>query len=101
MDDFEEQKRQAEQRVLEMNRRYRQKAGMPPVPDFVELPHKPQTLSTPTPSSRKGPTDLLRILKLDSLKTDPDRLLLLGLFLLLSGEETDEWLLYALLYIML
>ncbi len=98
MQNFEQQRREAEERVKEMNRSYRQKAGLDQ--------SKPQekgddTAHTNTFSSTRRPVDILKILRLDSLKGDPDRLLLIGIFLLLSGEEADELLLYALLYIML
>lgn len=98
MDNFEQQRIEAEQRVRDMNRIYREKAG-------IQINTKNKTTEKETikeiSSGKKRPTELLKMLKLDSLKSDPDRLLLLGLFLLLSSEEADEWLLYALLYIML
>jgi hypothetical protein len=98
MQDFEQQRREAEERVKEMNRSYRQKAGL----DQNKPQEKPMDTSvTNTFSSTRRPVDILKLLRLDSLKGDPDRLLLIGVFLLLSGEEADELLLYALLYIML
>ena len=90
---------------------------MPPTPSFVATPHQTHNTAYPntaTPTAhnnftekndnfqpKRRPFDILKMLKLESLKNDPDRLLVLGLFLLLSGEETDELLMYALLYIML
>lgn len=105
MTDFQRQKTEAEKRAVEMNNSYRKKQNMPPVPDFVrietpiekEINVKPAQVKTGV----RRPMDFLKMLKLDALKDDPDRLLILGLFLLLSGEETDEKLLFALLYIML
>ncbi len=97
MQDFEQQRREAEARVREMNRTYRQKAGI------EQNNIKPQEVKEKTPdnSAIRRPSDLLKMLRLDNLKGDSDRLLLLGIFLLLSGEDADELLLYALLYIML
>lgn len=98
MQTFEQQRKEAEERVKEMNRSYRQKAGLDQT--------KPQENSNASHtvnafSSTRRPIDILKLLRLDGLKNDPDRLLLIGIFLLLSGEEADELLLYALLYIML
>ena len=98
MDNFEQQRIEAEQRVRDMNRAYREKAGLQTNPkEQPQNKEPPKEVSAP----KRRPAELLKMLKLDSLKSDPDRLLLLGLFLLLSSEEADEWLLYALLYIML
>ncbi len=90
MTDFERQKAEAEQRVKEMNRRYTEKAAAKPAEE------KPQ----PKPQ-KSTPFDIFKLLKLDSFRADSDRLLLLGLFLLLNSQEADELLLYALIYIML
>ena len=98
MDNFEQQRIEAQQRVIDMNRAYREKAGLQ-TKQKEETKDKEQSKEFTAPKRR--PAELLKMLKLDSLKNDPDRLLLLGLFLLLSSEEADEWLLYALLYIML
>ena len=53
------------------------------------------------PERRQNALDIMKLIRFDSVKTDPDRLLLLGVLLLLSTEKTDEKLLYALLYIMI
>lgn len=88
MTDFQRQKQEAENRVRRMNEAYRKKAG----------------LDKPTVAIRqeeKSPMDLLRMFRFDALKSDPDRILIICVFLLLSKEKCDEKLLYALLYIML
>ena len=91
--EFERQRKEAEERVREMNRNYRIKSGITPAQE--------QKTATVKENGSSRPFDILKMLRLDGIKGDPDRLLLLGIFLLLSGEDTDELLLYALLYIML
>lgn len=89
MTEFERAKQEAIYRVQRMNESYRQKiAG-----EKTESP-KPE---------KKGQSalDIMKLIRFDSVKNDPDRLLLLGVLLLLSTEKTDEKLLYALLYIMI
>ncbi len=90
MTEFERQKAEAEQRVKEMNRRYNEKATSKP----------PETKPIQT-APKSTPFDIFKLLKLDNFRADSDRLLLLGLFLLLSSQEADELLLYALIYIMI
>ncbi len=92
MTDFERQKAEAEQRVKEMNRRYNEKASSKSAPKSQPPPAKPP---------KSTPFDIFKLLKLDGFRSDSDRLLLLGLFLLLNSQEADELLLYALIYIML
>lgn len=89
MTEFERAKQEAIYRVQRMNESYRQKiAG-----EKTESPK----------SEKKGQSalDIMKLIRFDSVKNDPDRLLLLGVLLLLSTEKTDEKLLYALLYIMI
>ncbi len=88
MTDFQRQKQEAENRVRRMNEAYRKKAGL----------DRPQTAPE---KEQKSPMDLLRMFRFDALKSDPDRILIICVFLLLSKEKCDEKLLYALLYIML
>lgn len=90
MTEFERQKAEAEQRVKEMNRRYNEKAAQ-----------KPLTESPPSNMAKSTPFDIFKLLKLDSFKADSDRLLLMGIFLLLNSQDADELLLYALIYIMI
>lgn len=101
--DFERQRKEAEERVREMNRNYRKKAGINQ-PAFENKKKENPDLSLKGNSQNpflRRPSEILKMLRLDGLKGDPDRLLLLGIFLLLSSDEADELLLYALLYIML
>lgn len=90
MTDFERQKQDAVERVRKMNALYRQKMGQ----------------NNPSPQKQREekshtPVDVMQLIRFDQVRNDPDRLLLLGVLLLLSGEKTDEKLLYALLYIMI
>lgn len=91
MTDFEKQKQDAVERVRKMNESYRQK--------IAANKSAPQQRM----SEKKGdsPIDIMKLIRFDAVRSDPDRLLLLGVLLLLSGEKTDEKLLYALLYIMI
>jgi hypothetical protein len=89
MTEFERAKQEAIYRVQKMNESYRQKIeGEKPEPKRE-------------PERRQNALDIMKLIRFDSVKTDPDRLLLLGVLLLLSTEKTDEKLLYALLYIMI
>jgi hypothetical protein len=89
MTEFERAKQEAIYRVQKMNESYRQK---------IEG-EKPKL--NREPERRQNALDIMKLIRFDSVKTDPDRLLLLGVLLLLSTEKTDEKLLYALLYIMI
>lgn len=90
MTDFERQKREAAERVRRMNESYRKR-----------LESTAPAKKEPQEEKKTSPVDLMRLIRFDEVKSDPDRLLLLGVLLLLSGEKTDEKLLYALLYIMI
>ncbi len=90
MTDFERQKQDAVERVRKMNALYRQKMGHNNPPPQKQREEKSHT-----------PVDVMQLIRFDQVRNDPDRLLLLGVLLLLSGEKTDEKLLYALLYIMI
>jgi hypothetical protein len=89
MTEFERAKQEAIYRVQKMNESYRQKIE-------GEKPEQKRE-----PERRQNALDIMKLIRFDSVKTDPDRLLLLGVLLLLSTEKTDEKLLYALLYIMI
>jgi hypothetical protein len=89
MTDFERAKQDAIYRVQKMNQNYRQKIEG----EKIEMKKEVEKQS--------GALDIMKLIRFDSVKTDPDRLLLLGVLLLLSTEKTDEKLLYALLYIMI
>ena len=91
MTDFEKQKQDAVERVRKMNESYRKKVMAN------------EAVAEPKPIDKKSdsPVDIMKLIRFDAVKSDPDRLLLLGVLLLLSSEKTDEKLLYALLYIMI
>ncbi len=88
MTDFQREKEEAANRVRRMNEMYKQKARL-------SEPVKKEA----TPS--KNSFDILRLFRFDSIKNDPDRLIIMFVFLILGREKCDEKLLYALLYIML
>ena len=90
MTEFERQKAEAEQRVKEMNRRYNEKAAS-----------KPNEIKAAQAVPKSTPFDIFKLLKLDSFRADSDRLLLMGIFLLLNSQDADDLLLYALIYIMI
>jgi hypothetical protein len=88
MTDFQRQKEEATQRVLRMNERYRQKTE-----------NQPQIKESKEKANNSF--DILKLFRFDSIKNDPDRLIIVFVFLILGKEKCDEKLLYALLYIML
>lgn len=91
MTDFEKQKQDAVERVRKMNESYLKKVtANKSAPQQKEIDKK-----------RDSPIDIMKLIRFDAVRSDPDRLLLLGVLLLLSSEKTDEKLLYALLYIMI
>ncbi len=64
----------------------------------------PQEPANPEPTSQKKGLlglDILKIFDAKGFKLDSDRILLLALILLLSGEGSDEILIFALCYLML
>ena len=88
MDDWDRMQRDAERRVR-LSRE--QNAQI--------LSHAPQ--HRPAPPSRKKSGGLFDLLNLNRFELDGDRSLLMMMLALLSGEEKDELLTLALLYIML
>ncbi len=119
---IQKMQRDAEQRIREMQRRAdRAVSGgdMPPVPNFVRLeqngqrPHNspespknenfPKSEQSPQTVNRGGNKGLnfLKMLNFKGLRFDKDISLIVVLLLLLSSDETDEMLIFALIYIML
>lgn len=117
---IQKMQRDAEQRIREMQRRAdRAVSGgdMPPVPNFIKVgqterqthykpepqkkvePQRDEHLSQ-KPSVNKG-FNFLKMLNFKGLKFDKDVALIVVLILLLSSDETDEMLIFALIYIML
>lgn len=65
---------------------------------------KPQSTENPTPPPTNAPIkggSILNFLNFKGMKMDNDRLIILAICLLLAGEEVDELLMLALMYIML
>ena len=96
-----------------------QSRAMPPAPSFVrprgsfpnrteneaqrsESPSPEQNIS-PEPPKKKGlfGLDILKILDKEGFELDSDRILIIALILLLSGDGGDEILIFALAYLML
>ena len=110
MDNFnlESMKQSAKDELFRMHNR-----SMPHVPPFVKMP----VGNNPPPkeeSEERGPVvaeppkksgllgaDILKFLDFKNFKMDSDRMLLLLMVLILSGENSDEILMFALAYIML
>ena len=118
--DFFRQQQAAMERMREMNARSQFKNNnrnhkMPPTPSFVRLngdEKKETAQNNPTEQKPKEQTgqknsgssfDLggLGIPFLDSLKTDSDISLILGLMLIFLSEKSDKLLLMALVYILM
>lgn len=85
-----------------------QQSAMPPTPPFVNARNpdiKPPKEPAPPPKSTwKGGIfgkDILKFLDFKNFDLDSDRMLLLLMILILSGEGSDNMLLFALAYIML
>lgn len=61
-------------------------------------PQKTPPTPPPSPPPALAPN---RPLGLNGINVDPDTALIIGLIILLSGENCDKFLLYALIYILL
>ena len=115
-ENIEKLKQNAEAELREMQRR----ATIPPMPPFVkvnsqnvaEAPHHETEKSEDAkngghdlkPQGNKKSLfgkDILKFLNLENFELDSDRMLLLLMIFLLSRENNDEILLFALAYIML
>lgn len=89
MTDFEMQKQEAIERVRRMNQNNKNRVS------------GQEKASKNEPRQDGFLPSVMNLFKFDALKTDPDRLLLLGVLLLLYSEKADEKLMYAILYIMI
>lgn len=118
---FLREQQQAVERMREMSRRSIQPNPhtMPPTPSFVRLPesdarkpsHGSAPVPTPTQEKKAVPPphrvnsnsshSLFSGLLPKQFSFDSDTALIIGLILLLSQENTDRMLLYALVYILL
>ncbi len=90
---FAKQKQDAIQRMQKMNSKNRQPTP-PPEP-------KPEPKPEPPKTKNNSFFDGLNIPFLDSIKSDSDVTLILGILLLLLSEKADKKLLFALIYILL
>ena len=99
MDDWDRMQREAERRVQQSQRQNAQRvSGSIPMPSFVRPPEKE---ARPHSSSRSQTKGLFDLLDLNRFEIDSDRSMILMMLALLSGEEKDDLLMLALLYIML
>lgn len=118
---FLREQQQAVERMREMSRRSIKSNPhpMPPTPSFVRLPeedspkvtynatapqiteHEKKPLQKRHGQSRKDTDSFLSGLLPKKFSFDGDTALIIGLILLLSQENTDRMLLYALVYILL
>ena len=94
----------AERRLREMQQRSREAVGIPS-PDFVKMREEPKSIEKAPPAPHRGTEggglDFLRLLNLKNITSDPDRLLILAVLLLLATDGGDRLLTAALIYIML
>lgn len=110
-DEMMRQRSQAEEELYEMWKR----STLPHVPPFVKMSEEekkqesPPPVVTPPPREReekKGlggifAKDIFKFLDLKNFELNSDRMLILLMIVLLSGENSDNILLFALAYIML
>lgn len=108
--EFNRKMREAEEKMFNMRDR-----AMPPVPPFIKTSNNQKSFNeerkesvkeeSPPPRNRENKgllsKDFLKFLDLKNLNLDSDRMLILLMIVLLSGENSDEILLFALAYIML
>lgn len=113
-EEFEKLKNAAAEKMREMGNRQQ---ARPPFPDFVRVPQrmKEETEAPPQNENREQrekrqlnsqklqsrADNFLRYMNIPELLKDKDALLILGLILLLLGEDADETLVMALAYIVL
>ena len=95
-DEFE----RAAKRIMEMNKAAKQALQKTQNREEKELETESREICEPQKTVLNKKT-LFDIINFKNLKGDKDRTLIAGIMLLLSGEEADEKLLLALLYIML
>ena len=116
-DEMKFRQQQAEEEMLKMW----EKSTLPPFPPFVksnpprknigEAPRNTEPQPTgpayfPNEEKKKGlggllGKDIFKFLNLDGFELNSDRMLILLMIVLLSGEDSDNILLFALAYIML
>lgn len=122
--EFERHKKIAEEQINNMYfgaNKNQQKSGGISFPSFLSSPNAPHNkvneskrFSEQTPKNENtkkdsamqkkksgGSNSILNFLNFKGMKIDNDRLIILAICILLSGEEADELLMIALIYIML
>ncbi len=101
MDDWERMQREAERRVRNSRARNAERVHNSElrVPDFLRTTEKEISSVKSTHTRKNG--GILDFLNLGNIDIDSDRSMILMMLALLSGEENDELLMLALLYIML
>ncbi len=113
VDEMKAKRTKAEEELFKMW----EKSTMPHVPPFVRMPSgetgEPESQRGETPAETHGDTtpkkgiggllgkDIFKFLDLKNFELNSDRMLILLMLVLLSGEDSDNILLFALAYIML
>lgn len=91
------------------------RSTLPQVPPFVKMPKEEPQKPLPPPAAKKEERkaeekkgfggifakDIFKFLDLKNFELNSDRMLILLMIVLLSGEDSDNILLFALAYIML
>ena len=108
MDDWERMQREAERRVMNSRRQNMRRVGGIPAPDFIGTQSRPEPPKpapakpcAPRPKPKPAGHGLFDLLNIGNMDIDGDRSIILMMLALLGGEESDELLTLALLYIML
>ncbi len=120
MDNFNSQEMKSKRtRAEEELYKMWEKSTLPHVPPFVKMPNgtetkqnpleaEPVLQETPPPKPREKRgiggllgKDIFKFLDLKNFELNSDRMLILLMLVLLSGEDSDNILLFALAYIML
>lgn len=104
-EEFEKEKIEAARRIRDMYKGQ----NMPPYPDFISLPQKPDVAKQKAepvkkinpPAPMPVSNNIFRMLNFSELLKSPDSLLILGIIFLLLSDNADEKLILALIFIML
>lgn len=102
-EEFEKQKNDAANRIREMYKGQKQ----PAFPNFVSVAPPPakhekeEPKPALIPQPKRVENNIFRFLNFSEISKSPDALLILGLILLLIGDNADEKLILALVFILL
>lgn len=100
--EFEVKKQEALENMRKMNSRSKRTAEKPPVSHSAHNPENPKEKENrPTSKPHNIPLGTKLNLPFSNADIDPDTLLIMGLIFLLSTENCDKKLLFALMYILL